>query len=72
MMVGIIKSVAKPSNENKTTDGWRESASLWMKGEISWRVRSQSCQPFAPSHGQAEPRNYFRTTVKSFLHNNLL
>src|SRR6476469_1599025 len=38
-------------NENKMSDGWRESASLGVEGRISWKVRSESCQPFAPSHG---------------------
>jgi hypothetical protein len=38
-------------NENKMSDGWRESASLWVEGDVSCKVRDQSCQPFAPSHG---------------------
>jgi hypothetical protein len=38
-------------NENKMSDGWRESAWLRVEGEISSRTTNQSCQPFAPSHG---------------------
>jgi hypothetical protein len=37
--------------ENKMSDGWRKSASLRFEGGISWKVRTQSCQPFAPSLG---------------------
>jgi hypothetical protein len=40
-----------PSNEKKMSDGWRGSASLRVEDGISWRVRNQRCQPFAPSHG---------------------
>jgi hypothetical protein len=39
------------SNENKMSDDWRESASLRIAGEISSKVRNQSCQSFAPSPG---------------------
>ena len=39
------------SNENKMSDGWRESASLRIEGGILSRTRNQSCQPFAPSSG---------------------
>jgi hypothetical protein len=38
-------------NENKMSDGWRDGASQRVEGGISWKVRNQSCQPFAPSHG---------------------
>jgi L-amino acid N-acyltransferase YncA len=38
-------------NENKMSDGWRESASLPVEGGISWKITNQSCQPFAPSSG---------------------
>ena len=38
-------------NENKMSDGGRDRASLRVEGGISSRVRNQSCQPFAPSHG---------------------
>jgi hypothetical protein len=38
-------------NENKMSDGWRESASLRVEGGISSKVKSRDCQPFAPSHG---------------------
>ena len=47
----VVKAHALRSNENKMSDGWRESASLRVEGGISWKVRNQSCQPFAPSHG---------------------
>jgi hypothetical protein len=40
-----------PSNENKMSDGWRESAWLRVEGGVSWKIWSQSCQPFAPPHG---------------------
>jgi hypothetical protein len=33
------------------SDGWREGAWLRVDGGISSKVRNQSCQPFAPSHG---------------------
>jgi hypothetical protein len=39
------------SNENKMSDGWRESAGLRLEGGISWQVRNRGCQPFAPSPG---------------------
>jgi hypothetical protein len=45
------KGVLSASNENKMSDGWRESAWLRVEGGISWKVRNQSCQPFAPSLG---------------------
>ena len=38
-------------NENKMSDGRRESAWLRVDGAISWKVTNQSCQPFAPSLG---------------------
>src|SRR4051794_28290023 len=39
------------SNENKMSDGWRDGTSLRIEGGISWKIRIQSCQPFAPSLG---------------------
>jgi hypothetical protein len=39
--------VSPGSNENKMSDGWRESASLRGEDGISRKVRSQSCQTFA-------------------------
>jgi hypothetical protein len=33
------------------SDGWRRSASQPVEGGISWKVRNQICQPFAPSPG---------------------
>ena len=42
-------AMGSASNENKMSDGWRESASLRLAGGISWKVRSGGCQPFAPS-----------------------
>jgi len=29
------------------SDGWRESAWLRVEDEMSWKMRNQSCQPFA-------------------------
>jgi hypothetical protein len=39
------------SNENKMSDGWRDGASVRVEDRISWKVRNQSCQLFAPSPG---------------------
>jgi len=39
------------SNENKMSDGWRDSAPLRIEGGMSWTVRNQSCKPFTPSPG---------------------
>jgi hypothetical protein len=39
------------SNENKMSDGWRESAWLRVENGVSRKVRNQGCQPFDPSHG---------------------
>ena len=44
-------SNAHSSNENKMSDGWREGASLRIEGGISWKIKNQSRQAFAPSHG---------------------
>jgi hypothetical protein len=30
-----LVSEEKASNENKMSDGWRESASLWVEGDVS-------------------------------------
>ena len=49
--VAFIAGVPLAPNENKMSDGWRESVSLQVEGGISSKVRNQSCQPFAPSHG---------------------
>ena len=49
MLIEMPREVA--SNENKMSDGWRESAWLGVEDGISSKVRNQSCQPFAPSHG---------------------
>jgi hypothetical protein len=38
-------------NENKISDGWRDSASLRVEGGISWKVRDRDCQTFAASFG---------------------
>jgi hypothetical protein len=38
-------------NENKMSDGWRGGASPRVEGGVSWKVKNQSRQPFAPSHG---------------------
>jgi hypothetical protein len=43
--------MVSPSNENKMSDGWRESASLRVEGGSSRGLRNHTCQPFAPSHG---------------------
>jgi hypothetical protein len=49
--IGELSPRRIPSNENKMSDGWRDSASLRIEGGISSQVRNESCQPFAPSHG---------------------
>jgi hypothetical protein len=47
----IISTRFITSNENKKSDGGRDSASLPIEGGILSRVIEQSCQTFAPSHG---------------------
>jgi hypothetical protein len=41
-------ALGKPGSWMKSK---RESAPLRVEGEISWSVRIQGCQTFAPSHG---------------------
>ena len=45
------ENAAHTPNENKMSDGWRESASLRVEGGILSKVRNQSYQTFAPSPG---------------------
>lgn len=54
--MSLRKSVEKSDcgirpNENKMSDGWRDGASMRVEGGISWEVKTQGCQTFAPSHG---------------------
>src|SRR5437016_1166853 len=42
---------AQPSNENKISDGWRESAWPLVEGGASWKVWDRDCQAFAASSG---------------------
>jgi hypothetical protein len=44
-------TVAKASNENKMSDGWRDGASLRGEGGVSWNEKDQGSLPFAPSFG---------------------
>ena len=47
----LVVHVFFTPNENKMSDGWREGASLRIEGRISWKIKNQNCQAFAPSFG---------------------